>query len=87
MRQEKADQRSGIGRVSLMTVLFVFLALRSGVDAFVLMGPPNAANEAPNAALWNYTDDLGSPKTMDRQIPRFYRWNTPILSTRLMRVS
>ena len=60
-----------------MTVLFVFLALRSGVDAFVLMGPPNAANEAPNAALWNYTDDLGSPKTMDRQIPRFYRWNTP----------
>ncbi len=49
------------------------MAIMPAAQAFVMMGPANA-NEV---AAWNYTDDLGAPKSIDRQFSRMYRWNNP----------
>ncbi|SVC32826.1 uncharacterized protein METZ01_LOCUS285680, partial [marine metagenome] len=51
----------------------MLMTLLPAAQAFVLMGQPNA-NEV---AAWNYTDDLGAPKSIDREYKRFFRWNTP----------
>jgi len=61
-------------KIILLALGLAFMALLPSAKAFVLMGPLNP-NETGSA--WNYTDDLGAPKTIDRQIPRLYRWNNP----------
>ena len=76
MRRGKAGQGSGIGRLGLVLVIFVNLVIRPAADAFVLMGPGNP-NEVANGPAWNYTDDLGAPKSINREHNRFYRWNIP----------
>ena len=56
--------------------MWVGLALLAGTlrsPGFVLMGPPNL-NET---VAFNYVDDLGAPKEIDRQTKRFFRWNIP----------
>ncbi len=40
------------------------------------MGPGNPV-EVANGPAWNYTDDLGAPKSINREHNRFYRWNIP----------
>ncbi len=54
----------------------LFLALGSVADAFVLMGEPNPV-ELANNNTWNYTDELGAPKSISGTRKLFYRWNTP----------
>ena len=41
--------------------------------AFVLMGPPGPTE----TAAFNYVDDMGAPKDINRQTKRFFRWNIP----------
>ena len=57
-------------------LLMGFLCLQPIAHAFVLMGP-STPNETANAAAWNYSDELGAPKTIDREYKRFFRWNIP----------
>ena len=57
-------------------VLCGYLAFQPIAHAFVLMGPGNP-NEVANGPVWNYTDDLGAPKSINREHNRFYRWNIP----------
>ena len=52
----------------------LLLSSRSIALGFVLMGEPNG-NEA--GSNWNYTDDLGAPKSINRQHKRSFRWNIP----------
>ena len=57
-----------------LSALCLLLVSRSVALGFVLMGEPNA-NEA--GSNWNYTDDLGAPKSISRQYKRAFRWNIP----------
>jgi len=34
-------------------------------------------NELANQAGYNYTDQMGAPKSLYNQVPRLYRWNNP----------
>jgi len=34
-------------------------------------------NEVANQAGYNYTDQMGAPKSLYNQVPRLYRWNNP----------
>jgi len=42
-------------------------------QAFVLVGPVSPGE----SAQFNYTDDLGGPKSINRGTKRFFRWNMP----------
>jgi len=61
---------------SLRAGLALLMMQLLSAEAFVVMGVPNNT-EAANQLLWNYTDDLGVPKSLYKQIPRLYRWNNP----------
>ena len=65
--------------MAFVLILAGCLSLPSAARAFVLMGPRNTLEAAPlpAGASWNYTDDLGAPKTIDRGYKRLFRWNIP----------
>ena len=73
LRSCGSENQFAKARLACLWCLFAFLLSASSAKAFVLMGPANA-NEV---AAWNYTDDLGAPKSIDRQFSRMYRWNNP----------
>ena len=75
MGPRSGSSRNQFAKAQLTCLLCViaFLVSALSAQAFVLMGQPNA-NEV---AAWNYTDDLGAPKSIDRQFKRFYRWTLP----------
>jgi hypothetical protein len=49
----------------------------SPAQAFVLIGPANTSTNANETAQLNYTDDMGTPKDINRGTKRFFRWNIP----------
>ena len=63
-------------RVCLTVVLWAYLAMVPRANAFVVMGPLSVS-ETGNRTQFNLQDDLGIPKSIDREMKRFYRWNIP----------
>ena len=59
----------------LKAVLAGMLMLVGGfkADAFVLIGQANS-NEV---VTFNYTEEMGAPKSIDRGVKRLFRWNIP----------
>ena len=51
----------------------IMLGCMVSAEAFVLIGQPN-----PNeTVLFNYTEEMGAPKSIDRGVKRLFRWNIP----------
>ena len=65
-----------LDNLRVKTLGLALLTLVKSAQAFVIMGELNP-NEAGNLAGYNYTDQMGGPKSLYNQVPRLYRWNNP----------